>query len=163
MQLMNKLLRGWEILIKINVNLKLKNLWHTLWLFTFHIYSFSLFQEKLLFPYMRTSMWETLHFLWIISLVQLSHYIATALWWESYSTPTHLSFEPTGFVLDAPLSALLRSKSPQPVSAPLVSNYRGMMGECCKCACMCVSASMHKGLSCSHMPKRCQVCDYTSW
>lgn len=81
-------------------------------------------------------------FVWIIGLVQLSHYITTALWWETYSTPTQLSFEPTGFVLGAPssLTALRGSKSPQPLSATLVSNYHrlkrwGRTVPACVCVC----------------------------
>lgn len=70
---------------------KFRNLWLLLWL---------LQHDSICSP-MKTLIWETLFFLRIISLVQLSHCIITALWWERYSTPTHLSFEPTGFVRDA--------------------------------------------------------------
>lgn len=60
-----------------------------------------IFQYKCLFCYIRTSSREAFLSLWIISLVGLSHYIRIALGQERYSTPTHLSFEPTGFALDA--------------------------------------------------------------
>ena len=127
-----------------------------------------LFQRETSFPYLRTSIWKILLCLWITSLVQLSHYITTALWWEWYSTPTHLSFEPSGFVRGAPSSLIAphRSKSPQPVSALLVSNYRRSRrwgSTVHVCVCVWASASVHKGLSRFNMQKRCQVCDYTSW
>lgn len=151
------LVREQEIYILISISLSFKKHW--------------LYHD---FPIFKQASGKTLIFLWILSLVQLSRYIRTPLWWERYSTPTHLSFEPTGFVLGTspPLLPPLSYRcAPIKISSPGERSARQQLpslettGEYCTCVRLCVwaSVSVHKGLSCFNMQKRCQVCDYTSW
>lgn len=99
-----------------------------------------------LFSSLKTSMME---FIFTISLVQLTHYIPKALWWDACCAPAHRTFQPTEFVLD-------RSKSPQPeaLSARQQLQLLKMKG-----ASFCIYewASTHKGLMWFNMKKRCQV------
>lgn len=120
-----------------------------------------LFKHQSLFFHMTMGIRETLLFLPLRSLAQLSHYIFAALWWERYSTPTHLSFE------------LICARHPPPA----VCTDQNLLSQWALCSSaitiarddrgvlyvrVWVSVSMHKGPSSFNMQKRCQVCDYTS-